>query len=532
MPDLRTLEKEFDKYYFNMYYDEAMQVVGKMKLNNNTSKARYCELLIYYEQGKYERVRQMLRNKKLDDVYERELYICSLLELQLYEEFFNAYRSLGEVSQYCVAYMGGLMIAQGLEIERIKELGNLNAIVEYPTFFERRYKWFVANTIAEIHLINEEKIQMIEAGMDEEDILYMRNLLNRKFESIRIIDSFREDIKDLVEADKHVEIEKVLWFPIAYCCKKSPSGQISVIQSFDSLYDIVHYLELCRKINYDCVELDGLVEYGKKLFDAIREGNAYVIELMKKIYIDVSIYKRYAIDEGDTTIADVIYSELKKYAPYVLDEIEDHSQDKKIISLLSEKGKFAYKAALWQFENSMNSNYGTTDAGMLCLSYMRILELEINERLITKLRSHKDEIIQKYKQFLDGFSEQDKDKHDKTWGFVISSISKDGEEGLELGPVYAILDILRDKKFKKTNPDFNMVQTIRSYIDKYLSEDGKKALSDGLLASMVTPKVRNKYRNPPAHTRYVRLDVALECREYVEKNLILLDSYISKDNEV
>ena len=34
------------------------------------------------------------------------------------------------------------------------------------------------------------------------------------------------------------------------------------------------------------------------------------------------------------------------------------------------------------------------------------------------------------------------------------------------------------------------------------------------------------------HTRYVRLDVALECREYVEKNLILLDSYISKDNEV
>ena len=47
MPDLRTLEKEFDKYYFNMYYDEAMQVVGKMKQNNNTSKARYCELLIY-----------------------------------------------------------------------------------------------------------------------------------------------------------------------------------------------------------------------------------------------------------------------------------------------------------------------------------------------------------------------------------------------------------------------------------------------------------------------------------------------------
>jgi len=366
---------------------------------------------------------------------------------------------------------------------------------------------------------------MIEAGMDEEDILYMRNLLNLKFESIRIMDAFRDEIKQLVEADQHIEVKKVLWFPIAYCCKKNPSGKISVIQSFDSLYDIVHYLELCRRINYDCVELDGLVEYGNKLFDAIRDGNAYVIDLMKKIYMDVSIYKRYSIDDWNTTIADVIYAELKKYAPYVLDEIEEHSQDKRINLILSDKGKFAYKAALWQFENSMSSNYGTTDAGMLCLSYMRILELEMNERLITKLRSHKDEINLKYTEFLDGFSSEDKKKHDKTWGFVISSINKK-EEGLELGPVYAILDILREKKFKKTNPDYNMVQILRVYVDKYLSEEGKKALSDGLLATMVEPKIRNKYRNPPAHTRYVRLEIALECREYVEKNLILLDGYV------
>jgi len=85
----------------------------------------------------------MLRNNRLDDIYERELYICSLLELQLYEEFFACYKSLSEISQYCVAYMGGTMIAQGLEIDKIKELGNLNAIVEFPTFFERRYKWCI-----------------------------------------------------------------------------------------------------------------------------------------------------------------------------------------------------------------------------------------------------------------------------------------------------------------------------------------------------------------------------------------------------
>lgn len=522
MADIRILEKEFDKYFFDMYYDEAMQVVGKMKMNNNTSKARYCELLIYYEQGKYEKVRGILKNKKLDNVDERELYICSLLELQLYDEFFKEYKSLDVVSLNCVAYMGGLMIAQGLEDNKIKELDNLKAI-NMPTFMERRYKWFVANTIAEIYLINEEKIQMIEAGIDEEDVCHLRNMIQRKFESIKIMDSYREEIKELVENDKHVSLEKILWFPSVYCCKKNPSGKI-YINSFDHLFDIVHYLEICRKINYDYVELDGLVGYGNKLFDAIRTGNSYVIELMKKIYLDVSIYKRYKINDDKDTIADVIYAALEKYAPYVLDDLEEHSMDKKIFSILSEKGKFAYKAALWQFEHSMNSNYGTTDAGMLCLSYMRILELEINEQIICKMRVHKDEIIQKYKEFLDSFTGEEKIKHEETWGFVISSIKK--EEGLELGPIYAMLDKLRDKKFKKFNPDYEMAKILKSYLSKYLSDDGVKALDDGLLATMVQPKVRNKYRNPPAHTRYVRLEIALECREYVEKNLLLLNGYV------
>ena len=218
------------------------------------------------------------------------------------------------------------------------------------------------------------------------------------------------------------------------------------------------------------------------------------------------------------------FEDMEKYAPYVLDDLEEHSMDKKIFSILSEKGKFAYKAALWQFEHSMNSNYGTTDAGMLCLSYMRILELEINEQIICKMRVHKDEIIQKYKEFLDSFTGEEKIKHEETWGFVISSIKK--EEGLELGPIYAMLDKLRDKKFKKFNPDYEMAKILKSYLSKYLSDDGVKALDDGLLATMVQPKVRNKYRNPPAHTRYVRLEIALECREYVEKNLLLLNGYV------
>ena len=451
MQNLKTLTKEFDKHYFNMYYDEALQVVGKMKLNNNTSKARYCELLVYYEQGKYEKVLQILRNKRLESVEERELFICSLLELQLYEEFFKKYNSIGEVSQYCVAYMGSLMVTQGLEIEEIKKLGNIKAIVEYPTYMERKYRWFVAHTIADIHLINEEKIQMIEAGMEEENIAHFREIIKRKFESIRIIDRNREEIRNLVENDKHIEVSKVLWFPIVYCCKKRDSGSIKVIQAFDTLYDIVNYLEICRKIEYNYVELDGLVEYGTKLFNAIRDGNIYVIDLMKKIYIDVYIQRRFEINDKKDTIADVIYKQLEKYAPYVLNDINEHLLDRKILSILTDKGKFAYKAALWQFDKSIGSNYGTTDAGMLCLAYMRILELEINERLIKKIQTHSECIEKEYTIFLDQFDKDEKKKHKKTWDFAIQSISKKtkNKTGLELGPIFAILDIVREKKFKK-----------------------------------------------------------------------------------
>lgn len=526
MPDIRTLEKEFDKYYFNMFYDDALQVVGKMKLNNNTKQARYCELLVYYEQGKYEKVRQLLRNKKLDRVEERELYICSLLELQLYDEFFKQYKSIGLLSRYCVGYIGALMIAQGLDIDEIRKLGNTDAIVNYPTYMERRYKWFVANTIADIYLINEEKIQMIEAGMDEEDILYLRNVLANKFESIRIYDPYREEIKELVEHDKHVDASKILWFPIAYCCEKTGNGGIRIIQSFDSLYDIVNYLEICRKINYEYVELDGLVEYGKKLFNAIRDGNSYVIELMRKIYSDVSIYKRFEINEEQNTIADVIYDQLAKYAPYVLDDIEAHSLDKKVLSILSDRGQFAYKAALWQFEKSVGSNYGTVDAGMLCLSYMRILELEINEKIIKKIqKNHSEQILNQYNEFLSQFEGKDKEKREKCWNFVISNLTEKSE-GLELGAIYAVLDIVNEKKFKKTRSDYQMAKGIRDIFESYLSENGMQALKDGTLAHMVEPKIRNKYRNPPAHTRYVRLEVALECKEYVEKNLLLLNEYL------
>ena len=527
MTALSVLEKEFDKYYFNMYYDKSMQVVGKMYMNNYTSQARYCELLIYYEQRKFDKIRHILKNKHIEKLEERELYLCSLIELQLYDEFRKEYALSGLISRACVAYIGGLLISQGLSIESVNELGNHNVLVNRPTYMERRYKWFVANTIADIYLINEEKLQMIFSNMPEEDIDCLQNTMNRKLESIRINDDFREQILDRVKNNEHISIEQILWFPIAYCGKIDKYGKIKAIQCFDTIFDIVNYLDICRRIDYQAVELDGIVEYGKRLFDAVIEGNEYVIHFLKKLYIDVSYHRRFIFDDtSNTSIADTIYYYLNKYAPYVLDEIEEHSEDKKIISILTPRGKLAYRAALWQFESAMNSDYGTTDAGMLCLSYMRILELEINERIIKIIKMHSQEILLKYENFINHFDdEKEKEKHNSTWEYVIRVLTEKNK-ALELGSIYAVFDLLKNERFKRSNPDVNMSTELRKVFHLVLNEEGIKALNDGTLAKMIERKVRDKYRNPPAHTRYVRLEVALECRDYVDRNLVLLNSFI------
>lgn len=98
---------------------------------------------------------------------------------------------------------------------------------------------------------------------------------------------------------------------------------------------------------------------------------------------------------------------MNEYLWYVIDDTDNHIEDKKILSILSPKGQFAYKAALWQFEQAINANYGTIDAGMLCLAYMRILELEINEKILLKLVNHMAEIRDDYNAFIDGLESED-----------------------------------------------------------------------------------------------------------------------------
>lgn len=209
-------------------------------------------------------------------------------------------------------------------------------------------------------------------------------------------------------------------------------------------------------------------------------------------------------------------------------EIDCHATDSEILAILSNKGKLAYKAAIWQFANAITNEIGIMDAGMLCLSYMRILELEINERIFSSFRNKYQQIIAKLESAKQ--SSKEAEKFEKYWMDRISMLKVDANNpavGLELGALaYFLISLKKDSYGKRKSENGEFAKELRNMFDDILTKKGIEALENGDLEKMINKKVREKYRNPPAHTRYVGIKTALECREYVENSIFKLNEYI------
>ena len=515
------LEREFYNSFFNMEFDRAMQIVGAMNYANSP-KTRYFEMLVYYEERKFDKIRMALKKEGLD-LRERELYVCSLAELHLYSELQVELKKAQPVSVYCYYYLNYMLEEQGQ--------GNLpehDCIEVDDTYFQDRYKWLISKELASIYQINEAKIEMINAQMSENDIDYLQKKMLKKMEIIYIKDPFIEKINYAIKKNQHIELENILQFPIRYLGDYEKDGKPKLKHTFSCLYSILKYLEICMQINYNNIEKIMLVEYGTEIINSLKKGNAYTIDFLKRLYLNVEYFRRDILTQDGDTIADFIHRILEKNAPYVLSEILTHKADKRIETVLTTKGKFAYRAALWQFSNAVADDYGILDAGMLCLSYIRIIELEMNERIINPLRdNYYNEILEYYNELHSSVTEDKLEGLKENWEKCISILSPTGKN-LELGSIFNILDRVRDKRFRKKSVSNKMSEFIVTRMQMILTQQGIDALKSGDLAKIIDPKIRENYRNPPAHTRYVNIDTALGCRKYVEEKLIELNRYILK----
>lgn len=241
---------------------------------------------------------------------------------------------------------------------------------------------------------------------------------------------------------------------------------------------------------------------------------------------------------------------------------------------LSISSQIAFDAAEEQYELSKTADWGWKDAGMISLAYYRIVELEINERLLIPIikedeKFRKDgkslKIQELYKISKENLKDEKTDSGEsigkqyiECWSQNISKIIKqinpketpkesEGKteepqekttepedaivvHGLELGGLHFWFDAL-DKKDQFPEEKDELSKYLKDKIKEFLKEpQDLDKLIRHLNTTLLLDENREKYRNPPAHTTYLPYETACECREYVIENLTKFVSMLKDQN--
>ena len=195
-------------------------------------------------------------------------------------------------------------------------------------------------------------------------------------------------------------------------------------------------------------------------------------------------------------------------------------------SVLSNYGKLLLESALDDLKNAEKSKKLSRDCGMISLGFYRILEWEYNEKLIWPCLNSDllKEINIDFKQMYEQNPKSKKlENVIKYWEKMIKKLS-DGlknKKGLELGSLEIFLSKINSLK----GPDHKIKSRLRDSIFLRLTQKGKQAFENGEIITPIKSEIREKFRNPPAHTRFLDFGTAHECKEFVFKSLEDLASY-------
>ena len=205
-------------------------------------------------------------------------------------------------------------------------------------------------------------------------------------------------------------------------------------------------------------------------------------------------------------------------------------ETKKIYNNLSKKAKLAFLSAEWQFSKSQEEDYGWKDAGLLSLGYYRIIELELNERIVIPLFDNigKQELQSIYYRHYNQIKDENKkEAYSKKWGTNLETFRKicDNPNNCNffmLGNIDYLFKCI-GSRFDENDP---LAVKIRDTFLLLLTKNGKEAADKNYFEDIIDYNKRNEYRNPPAHVKYLRYEKACECREFVYDTLLKLNEYI------
>lgn len=286
---------------------------------------------------------------------------------------------------------------------------------------------------------------------------------------------------------------------------EEPTNYITYFECLQELGLMQRYCKMAQKY------IKKLLEYSHEYPDEIQHilGTAYFVARSNGILIKKS---------------------LEDYISENLDGIRDEEEEEennRIINSLSKKGIAAYEVAEWEFKNSQAESFGWRDAGPISLSFFRIIELELNQKLIAGLLNvcTIDELSECYNKDQENLVRHELKLYKNAWGThlrILKSIKNTETEidGMLLGPLKDFVDDI--VRYEETEIGRLIHSRLTGTGDAIMTEKGYDALLSGELVDVISDEKRTRYRNPPAHTRYLPYSVAKECRDFVRSTIIKL----------
>lgn len=472
------------QYYINENYERALEharlvirpgAVDGLIIESYAMLGREDELISYISTNNIEH-----------DEYQIAYLLLLLMKNIDLKKYNNSYSAAIDYIQEYLVDSDVLIIAASS-----KECVTTDTIPYYMTAFEMLTKW--VEDYLEYELL-------LSSSCDDEISSIMEELSNRAVVFSVCDEELRNSIFRVLH-NNPISIDGITAIYDEYI-KRIPQGLSNYVCEF-----MRFYLRISRgKHIYD------------KALNYLKSTNCHYDTGMKALLFEAYIS---ALSSNDSISCE--FAALFNIFGLTEANISEISFRQAVRNSLSAKGKIEYDAACLYFDSINVDDYGNRDAGMVSMSFYRIIENESNERIWKPVANTIDieRLEEEYAQEIDALSGDAKSRFKLAWSktieqFKILRNNPINSNGFMLGPMYHLTQSITTPG---SSPVANMV---RSELLSKLTQYGIDQFEHGKLSEWYGDYNRNRYRNPPAHNRYVHLSVAVEAKNYVERELMVL----------
>ena len=213
----------------------------------------------------------------------------------------------------------------------------------------------------------------------------------------------------------------------------------------------------------------------------------------------------------------------------ILVNFEKHTTDEKILTILSENVQAAYEAAECLYRKTKEIDYGWKDAGILSIIYYRILEHELNTKIVNPILSSigYENLNECYQNERSKREEQDAKEYQNKWEIILNTyqqIQESKEKNVEfmLGVLNYFFRVL-GSEYDSKDP---LAVMLKNELGKVLSTAGISKFKEGFFEQVTNDEARKKFSNPSANLKYMSYETASESRKTFRKIILQLGDFL------